>query len=157
MFPLHLLIINPTCRFTQATFARLLEHIFFPYITMTIKHSCYCLIQTFLVFLFFTLLTASEVWSNVDSGKWARSSLGKTYWTAPLKPLPIDWEDWGQEEKGVTEEDGWMASLTQWTWVWANSRRWWRTGKSGVLQSMRLQRVADLATEKQQECHSKLW
>ena len=28
-----------------------------------------------------------------------------------------------------------MASLTQWTWVWANSRRWWRTGKTGVLQS----------------------
>ena len=24
---------------------------------------------------------------------------------------------------------GWTASLTQWTWVWANSRRWWRTGK----------------------------
>ena len=30
----------------------------------------------------------------------------------------------------------WMASLTQWTWVWANSRRYWRTGKTGVLQSM---------------------
>ena len=29
-----------------------------------------------------------------------------------------------------------MASLTQWTWVWANSRRWWRTGKPHVLQSM---------------------
>ena len=26
--------------------------------------------------------------------------------------------------------DGWMASLTQWTWVWASSSRWWRTGKS---------------------------
>jgi len=25
---------------------------------------------------------------------------------------------------------GWMASPTQWTWVWANSRRWWRTGKA---------------------------
>ena len=25
--------------------------------------------------------------------------------------------------------DGWMASLTRWTWVWANSRRWWRTEK----------------------------
>ena len=25
--------------------------------------------------------------------------------------------------------DGWMASPTQWTWVWASSRRWWRTGK----------------------------
>ena len=21
--------------------------------------------------------------------------------------------------------DGWMASLTQWTWVWASSRSWW--------------------------------
>ena len=32
--------------------------------------------------------------------------------------------------------DGWMSSPTQWTWVWANSRRWWRTGKPGMLQSM---------------------
>ena len=29
--------------------------------------------------------------------------------------------------------DGWMASLTQWTWVWANSGRWWRTGKPGMV------------------------
>ena len=34
-----------------------------------------------------------------------------------------------------------MASLTRWTWVWARSRRWWWTGKPGVLQSMGLQRV----------------
>ena len=26
--------------------------------------------------------------------------------------------------------DGWMASLTQWTWVWASTKRWWRTWKS---------------------------
>ena len=32
--------------------------------------------------------------------------------------------------------DGWMASLTWWTWIWANSGKWWRTGKPGVLQSM---------------------
>ena len=31
--------------------------------------------------------------------------------------------------------DGWMASLTQWTWVWVNSGSWWWTGRSGVLQS----------------------
>ena len=37
--------------------------------------------------------------------------------------------------------NGWMVSLTQWTWVWANSRRWWRTGKPGVLQSTGSQRV----------------
>ena len=40
---------------------------------------------------------------------------------------------------GDREWDGWMALLTQWTGVWANSRRWWRTGKSGMLQSMGLQ------------------
>ena len=37
--------------------------------------------------------------------------------------------------------DGWMASLTQWTWVWVSSRSWWWTGKPGVRQSMESQRV----------------
>ena len=37
--------------------------------------------------------------------------------------------------------DGWMASPTQWTWVWASSRSWWWTGKPGVLQSMGSQRA----------------
>ena len=37
--------------------------------------------------------------------------------------------------------DGWMASPTQWTWVWASSGSWWWTGKPGVLQSMGSQRV----------------
>ena len=32
--------------------------------------------------------------------------------------------------------DGWMVSLTQWTWVWASFRSWWWTGKPGMLQSM---------------------
>ena len=39
------------------------------------------------------------------------------------------------------DRDGWMASPTQWTWVWASSRRWWRIGRPGVLQSMGSQRV----------------
>ena len=44
--------------------------------------------------------------------------------------------------------DGWMASLSEWTWVWGSSRSWWWTGKPGVLQSMRLQRVGhDWAAE----------
>ena len=44
--------------------------------------------------------------------------------------------------------DGWVASPTQWTWIWTNSRRWWRTGKAGVLQSMGSQRVGhDWVTE----------
>ena len=32
--------------------------------------------------------------------------------------------------------DGWMASLTEWTWVWVNPRSWWWTGRPGVLESM---------------------
>ena len=47
--------------------------------------------------------------------------------------------------------DGSTASLTQWTWVWVSSGKWWRTGKPGVLQSMGLQRVGhDWETEWQQ-------
>ena len=37
--------------------------------------------------------------------------------------------------------DGWMTSLTWWTWVWVNSGSWWWTGRPGMLQSMGLQRV----------------
>ena len=48
--------------------------------------------------------------------------------------------------------DGWMAASTQWTWVWASSGRWWRTGKPGMLQSMGWQRDGhDLVTEQQQQ------
>ena len=50
-------------------------------------------------------------------------------------------KDWGQEEKGTTEDKSWMASLTQWTWVWVDSGSWWWTGRPGVLQFVGLQRV----------------
>ena len=45
-----------------------------------------------------------------------------------------------------------MASLAQWTWVWANSGRWWRTGNPDVLQSTGSQRIGhDLVTEQPQK------
>ena len=45
----------------------------------------------------------------------------------------------------------WMTLPTQWTWVWASSERWWRTGKPGVLQSIGLQRAGhNWVTEQQQ-------
>ena len=37
--------------------------------------------------------------------------------------------------------DGWMPSLTQWTWVWVSSRSSWWTGKPGMWQSMGSQRI----------------
>ena len=44
--------------------------------------------------------------------------------------------------------DGWMASLTVWTWAWVNSGSWWWTGRLGVLWFMGSQRVRhDWATE----------
>ena len=39
--------------------------------------------------------------------------------------------------------DGWMASPTQWIWVWVNSGSWWWTGRPGVLQFMGSQRVGN--------------
>ena len=54
----------------------------------------------------------------------------------------------GGRRGGDRERDGWMASLTQWTWVWVSSRSWWWTGRPGVLQSMGTQRVGhDWVTE----------
>ena len=47
----------------------------------------------------------------------------------------------GRRRRGQQGWHGWMASSTQWTWVWANSERQCRTGKPGVLQSMGSQKV----------------
>ena len=68
-----------------------------------------------------------------------------------LWPLDVkNWligKDWCQERLKARGEgdkrgwDGWMASPTWWTWVWASSRSWWWTGKPGVLRSMGSQRV----------------
>ena len=44
--------------------------------------------------------------------------------------------------------DGWMASPTQWAWIWVDSGSWWWTGRPCVLQFMGSQRVGhDWATE----------
>ena len=62
---------------------------------------------------------------------------------------PWCWEGLGAIEEGDDRGwDGWMASLTQRTWFWVNSRRRWRTGRPGVLRFMGSQRVGrDWVTE----------
>ena len=60
--------------------------------------------------------------------------------------------DWERLEAGGEGDDrGWdslMASPTQWTWVWVNSRSWWWTERPGILQSIGSQRVRhDWVTE----------
>ena len=72
-------------------------------------------------------------------------------WCEELTRLkrPWCWERLKAGGEGDDREwDGWMASLTQWTWVWVNSWSWWWTGRPGVLQFMGSQRVGhDWATE----------
>ena len=79
-----------------------------------------------------------------NSNTLATSCKELTHWKRPWcwERLKVggDWVDIGW--------DGWMASLTWWTWVWVSSRSWWWTGKPGVLQPMGLQRVGqDWVTE----------
>ena len=59
------------------------------------------------------------------------------------------WEGLGAGGEGDDRGwDGWMVSLTRWTWVWVNSGSWWWTGRPGVLRFMGSQRVIyDWATE----------
>ena len=53
----------------------------------------------------------------------------------------------GGRRRGWQRWDGWMASLTLWTWVWVGFGSWWWTGKPGMLQSMGSQRVGHDWTE----------
>ena len=66
---------------------------------------------------------------------------------------PWCWESLKEKgERGCRGWDGWMASPTQRKWIWTNSRRQWRTGKPGALQSVESRRVRRyLVTEEQQE------
>ena len=77
----------------------------------------------------------------------AESQLIGKYWC---------WERlWAGGEGIIRGWEGWMVSLTQWTWTWANSWRQWRTGKPGVLQFMGWKRVGhDLVTKQQQQMFS---
>ena len=65
---------------------------------------------------------------------------------------PWCWERLRVEgEEGIRGCNGWMASLMQWIWTWANFGRWWGSERPDLLQSMGSQRVGDnWATEKQQ-------
>ena len=70
---------------------------------------------------------------------WKADSLEKTLMLERLR---------ARGEGGDRGWDDWMTSLIQWTWILANSGRWWRTGKPGVLQFMGWQRVGhDWETE----------
>ena len=79
-------------------------------------------------------------WSSNTLAPWCEEL---THWKRPWC-----WEGLGAGGEGDNRGwDGWMASLTRWTWVSVNSGIWWWTGRPGVLQFMGSQRVGhDWAT-----------
>ena len=106
-------------------------------------------------------LDSKEIQTVHPKGNQSWISLGKTDAEAETSKLwppdskswliwkdPDAGKDWRQEEEGVQRMRRLkMVSLTQWTWVWISSRSWWWTRKSGMLQSIGLQRVGyDWAT-----------
>ena len=90
---------------------------------------------------------------------WSWSSSILTIWCEELTPWkrPWWWERLKAREGGNRGWDGWMASLTQWTWVWTSSGRQWRTGKPGMLQFMGLQRVGHELVIQQQITFIIIW
>ena len=84
-------------------------------------------------------------WSANTLATWCE---GPTHWKGPWC-----WERLRTErEEGDWGWGGWAASPIQWTRSWANSQRWWGTGRPGVLQSTEFQRVQrDLVTEQQKQ------
>ena len=93
----------------------------------------------------FSPITKEFGWSSNTFATWCKQP---TRWKRPWH-----WQRLKAEgEEGDGRWDDGMALPMQWTWTWANSRRWWRTGKPGVLQSMGLWRIRhDLATEQRQQ------
>ena len=73
---------------------------------------------------------------------------GHLLWRLTHWKRPWYWEGLGAGEGDDRGWDGWMASLTPWTWVWVDSRSWWWTGRPEVLWFMGSQRVGhDWVTE----------
>ena len=79
---------------------------------------------------------------------WSWNSNSLATWWKELTHLkrPSCWERLKVGGEGDDRGwDGWMASPSQWAWVWVNSESWWWTGRPGVLQSMRSQSRTQLS------------
>ena len=88
----------------------------------------------------FTQFILKEIILNIHwkDWFWSWNSNTLTTWCKELThwKSPWCWERLRAEEGDDRGWDGWMASLTRWTWVWASSGSWWWTGRSGVQQFM---------------------
>ena len=89
----------------------------------------------FVIFILFTYHWKDWCWSW-NSNTLATWCKELTHWKRPWC-----WERLRAGGEGDRGWDGWMASLTQWTWVWVDSGSWWWTRRPGMLRFMGSQRV----------------
>ena len=92
-----------------------------------------------------------SILKEISPGCWSWNSNTLATWCEELTHWKRPW-CWERLKAGGEGDNrgwgGWMASLTQWTWVWVNSGSWWWTGRPGVLRFTGLQRIGhDWATE----------
>ena len=102
------------------------------------------------------VIKKAEQWRIDAFELWCWRRLLRILWTARRSNQPIlkeiskglthlkrpwCWERLRAGEGDNRGWDGWMASPTQWTWVWVDSGSWWWTGRPGMLQSMESQRL----------------
>ena len=94
-----------------------------------------------------SILKKNQSWifiGRTGCWSWNSNTLATSYEELTHWKRPLCWESLKARGEGEDRGwDGWMASLTQWTWVWVNSGSWWWTGRPGVLQSMGSQRAGD--------------
>ena len=126
--------LKANCRLLPQTFSSLL---------LTVKTSSYNhnTVIKFRKLNIVKLLISNLQWNSNTLATWCKELI---HWKRPWC--------WKRLKEGGEGDDrgwdGWMASPTQWSWVWVSSRSWWWTGRPGVLQSMGLQGVGhDWTTE----------
>ena len=150
------------------TSVHLVKAVVFPVVmygceSWTIKKAEYQRIYVFERWCWRRLLTVSWIVKRSNQSVLKEISPEYSLGGLMLNTLATWWEElthwkrpwcWKRLRAGEVDDrgwDGWMASLTQWTWVWANCRRRWRIGKPAMLQSMGFQRVGhDWVTKQQQ-------
>ena len=97
-----------------------------------------------------SILKEISPWCSLKGWCWSWNYYSLSTWCKELTPWKRPW-CWKRLKRREEENRGWdgcMASLTQWTWIWVNSRSWCWTGKPDMLQSMEAQIVGcNWATE----------
>ena len=155
---------------TLLTKVHLVKAMVFPVVmygceSWTVKKAEHQRIDAFELWCWRRLLRVPWTARRSNQSIWRRSALGflwkKWCWSWNSSTLATSceelthwkrfrcWEGLGAGGEGDNRGwDGWMASLTRWTWIWVNSGSCWWTGRPGVLRFMASQRVRhDWATE----------